>query len=394
MSLILKVKRIELFLMLYFTSGVLMRTLLPEGVGGEYTAFILPFFIISSFILWPNIRLSLSQAAYLGIFFITALASFVVNGSTALELIQYVTLVLGEVFLILIIFSHKIDVNYRKILGYIFVVNFIVTIFDFLVLGLFHDKNLGLFYGNGFGAHLSGLLQILIATYFLNTKTKPYIKVLIVFLTLVVVVISDAKQAILIVGFAYFLTLLLRLKFLNILLFSFALFLVYFYGVYIIDIFFKSITQWIDFDKMTEGFFQKLVFFDLLSSSNMEFFQWVIGNGPSSGASKSAIIFNNESNLYGHILEIQNNYLYPSSSSTFSFFSSNNGLLTDLGLLGLISYWLLISKVLRVEQNTDSIVYLIILFVAASIGIFLESYYIVMTAFLACQAERQIAGKA
>lgn len=316
---------------------------------------------------------------YLFIFLI--LTSTIVNKISYSNVIIYICIVLYPLFIheILgcIIVNRKIVNSFDRLLFLGFSLNIIMSYLQFFTYGI-GDEVKGVFLNMGAGHHINGAISLI---YSLSLFIKDYSKnKIMIFLTSIIVILSDSKQVVLaiIVGLILHSSMSL-IKFLispN----KIQHFKVFIYGVFSISllyIFFLIIFNYnfiyfnisiINPEYLFGGIVKKFQFLNYLNLSNI--INLLFGNGPGMTVSKLAYMANYE-NKYWQILNLIN-YQYSelaltirdlqfsdwqtdfrsTGSSLFQMTFSIGGIFGDTGLLSTIIYIVLLRKIFIYDKKS------------------------------------------
>jgi len=267
-------------------------------------------------------------------------------------------LLLAEPFLLVLAFSMciwtKENILSMQVLIGVFVCTHIsFSYFQFFALGLIHDDVKGIFIGMNNGHHVGGALSMVAIVYYASAPwiRSNFIKLLISISLMIQIVMSDAKQVVLVFLIAGFLYLVLFSKLMSV-LHKVGIILLGVFFTLLLVLYVPGFSAWMDIDVIIEGATQKISVISIAISYFDSSVGWLLGVGPGHSISRLGWLIPE----YYHVLEPigvtyhdaseaiifanQNHWMSNSitGSSLFSLFFSFAGVWGDLGGGGLTFY--------------------------------------------------------
>lgn len=251
------------------------------------------------------------------------------------------------------------------------------SFFQYFVLGLKHDDVEGVFLGMGAGGHLAGAVATLSIFWLYRIRwISNVFKGVLATCLLSVLILSDSKQVIVVLGLSLGIYVILaskgiieKIRLVLLGLTSIAL-------LYIVAItIFPGLLIYLQDDKILLGLLQKISVFPRIIELYEDNLNWLIGLGPGHSVSRLGTMLPDypilteglgatQSNVTGQILAAkQDHYLSNSvtGSSLFALEFTFAGVWGDYGIVGLLLYISMLIKVWQVYcKETKAAKYLII----------------------------------
>jgi len=272
-----------------------------------------------------------------------------------LQLLLYVSFFLFFIVLVATEWSKENIDFFKKGLATIFIINILFSYFQIFIKGFVGDLVHGVALNLGTAAHLNGsicLISFLFFVFYFNPKNKM-LSYSLALLNLPIIFYSDAKQVLLVIALAWITTVIINIKFNKRFLKElFWFFLGIIISYYILT---SDLIPIRDYDNLMVGFEHKFSVLDMIFEKNT-LVQFFLGIGPgqtiSRLATESYLYYDTLRNLgfvhsdFTRMLVTTDYFNYAiSGSSFFSMKFSFAGILGDLGILGLITYILILVRI-------------------------------------------------
>jgi hypothetical protein len=287
------------------------------------------------------------------------IASGFINGMGIINIILQILLYVSFFLIFISLVSTEWNKNnilfFKKGLASIFIINILFSYFQIFIRGLRHDAVHGIALNLGTAAHLNGaicLISFLFFIYYFEHKNK-ILSYFLAYLSLPIIYYSDAKQVFLVIGFSWITTLIISFKTGKSFLKEFSLLIL---GMLVF--YYMIINNFIpvrDYNNIMTGFEHKFGVLNIILEK-ITLGQFFYGMGPGQTISRLAT----ESYIYHGILESWGfihsrftetlvtidyiNYII-SGSSFFSMKFSWAGIFGDIGIIGIIIYFLILIRI-------------------------------------------------
>ena len=338
---------------------------------------LLVFPILSLFFLlfYPTVTSSYEQRNNILIFFFSliTLSSTFINNIPFINWFFFIIVICFPFFLFK--FISCLDKNLyliqkiHKILFTLILINILVSLFQYFILGLRVDDIKGLFLGQGLGHHINGVINFFYSIYFfsLNKKNLKLKHLVIISLCLFTNFISDTKTIILAaLVIAIIMPIILLIGYVRakpfrenkIFFLSFFFSLLTILLIYLISKFINipSISH-VNYNYLSYGLISKFKFFSYVNFQELK--NYLLGYGPSMATSKIAYM-SNITERYDYLLsflgfnysdltifiqkkELSNFITHPTTgSSLFQLTFSHGAVIAEVGYLGFLLYLFLL----------------------------------------------------
>jgi len=359
------------------------------------------------------------------IFFIISLISCIINDISLTNFALFLIIVSFPFCLFKFIIHMDQNKFYVKkihqMLFYFLLINNLISLFQYFILGYRVDDIKGLFLEQGLGHHINGAINFFYSIYYysLNRNELSLKKIFFIIFCLFINFISDTKSIILVIIFCGILLPILigidilfnplgrkKIKiFLQSMLFSLLLITLIKFVNSFISI--PSISH-VNYEYLRWGFLSKYNFFNLIEFYSIS--DYLFGHGPAMVTSKVAYMANtldryvnllntlnfNYSDLTYLIRKIElNNFITnpTTGSSLFQLTFTNGAVLAEVGIIGFIIYFfLIINMFLYFTDDYFSLLICITVFSMSFIFTwFEESIFIVfILTMLLCHRNREL----
>ncbi len=309
------------------------------------------------------IAIRLKKITVIAIPIIGLLVSFVLSGiwnEAGVVNVVLGFLLLAEPFLLILILSmldwqEEDVIHFRFLICFVIFLHVLFSYFQSFALGAIDDDVKGIFIGMNNGHHIGGALSMVAVVYFYTVAwlKSPVVKTLIYLLLFSQVVMSDAKQVVLVFLIAGFIYLFLFDRAMNLMSKLLIVSLGVLFTSFLV-LFVQGFSAWVDVDVILEGGGQKLSVFFVEVDYYESIVNWFLGLGPGHSISRlgwlipeyyqilepigvtyhdasAAIMFANQGHWISNSI---------TGSSLFSLLYSFAGVWGDLGLMGLSFYML------------------------------------------------------
>lgn len=262
-------------------------------------------------------------------------------------------------------------------------IHVILAYYQRWILGYYVDNVVGLFIGQGAGAHIAGAIASSAACYFYfstNINFSKRFRFLVALFFAFVIILSDSKQVLLVLLISLVILAIISLKNWKL---AFKLLVLGILSIGFVVILSKTIFSglavWAKVSLIQEGIRQKLSVFPIIYSfydSFLNFF-WGLGPGHTVGRLASMLPDYNSylkslgattSPITNILWDVNQGHFMSNSrtgSSLFSLFFSWSGVWGDLGIIGLIAYtylWFLIWRISAFDQLSKFLILNILIF--------------------------------
>jgi len=271
-----------------------------------------------------------------------------------LQILLYVSFFLFFIVLVATEWSEENINFFKKGLATIFIINILFSYFQIFIIGFRHDDVHGIALNLGTAAHLNGsicLISFLFFVFYFNPKNK-ILSYSLALINLPIIFFSDAKQIFVVVAFAWITIIIINIKFNKGFLKDLFWFLL---GIIISYYIITSLIPMRSYENLIVGFEHKFSVLGMIFEKNT-LVQFFLGIGPgqtiSRLATESYLYYDALRNLgfvhsdFTRMLVTTDYFNYAiSGSSFFSMKFSFAGILGDLGILGLITYILILVRI-------------------------------------------------
>ncbi len=350
-----------------FVLVMLPRPLVALGAPTMVNFLHFPVVALLSFIIALNIKTVESKKLILGIagFVTMVVFSAIYNYAGYINIILDV-LILVEPFLFLVGMTavewKPVSISaFRRCLIFVGILHIFMAFYQRIILGLWGDDVEGLFVNMGAGSHLAGAVALAFGLYLFSMREfSSVIRVCVFIACILVLILSDAKQVILVSLLSLVLLSLFKMKNYKVTLSYLATLIVFGgLGYYTILLMYPSLT-WLNPEIMVMAIEQKLSVFGIIVNSFDSIGGWFFGLGPGHSIGRLAWMLPE----YQYLMDLgatisyvtqdiidanQSNWMSNSitGSSLFSLMFSWAGIFGDFGFAGLLAYlyvWFLVWK--------------------------------------------------